>query len=680
MGEKIGYFLNDDGDSISVRIYGERVTDADILFGATDPVIIQMDGGGGAYVPVQYSTASISCITDSLELYELCTQDPKSVAVEILNETTGKVLFLGYVTPNSFNQSITGCNDIATIECVDWLGISKFVSYAHRDALLGTMTIAEAIKHIAGLLLDDAEILVSDYVQLSNQEIGNDAEVASSKETNDYTALVISEAYFYKSPESPEVVDGRINYDYSAMTCYEALSMIAESFRGTFVADGRTVLLNDVISQADGSRRVLNIDDMSEEPVGTVIDITEDSFRNNANSLSVLPYYDRYALERSAAVTRISCPLEGKYLKLNGKPILASSDTTARPYKYVYVQNHTSDLFFASRISTEASASSGIASIWSCKRSEIYEKQGLNPFWDDSWETYIRACCHPNVTSGWCSIALAADYVLPVVASEGLSLRISMEIAQSLDRDKLYPDVLENPLNGDVIAIRIKIGDMYYNAQSNEWGPNAVTNEVATTAGDESEWKTVFLIAEDSPEGILANTTRNGRVNCTIEFGNSSAVYYVKNLELQLISSWKNKKPMPEVTYRGASLPKSPYENVVVPIMFGLPKTKKTFSGVINGENYVEAFFWIDSAGEAYAFAYGRMRFVLNGVRYGWLERIERMAMFGDRKEYSLSLYDRNNSVSPYDSFICPQLWSGNKVVVAYIRNIKDNSIEIILD
>lgn len=680
MGVKSGTFYTLDGDKILVQLYGDAVTDGDILLDEQSPVVIQMDGGGGEYIPVQYATATITCVTDNLELYELYTHDPTNITVLITNDTTGRTLFAGYVTPNSFDQSITGCNDVATIECVDWLGAAKYTPYVKKESIaLSTVTVAEVIRRITDRLWPGATILMSDYVQLCNQEINDTSEEEAYRETNKYTALTLSESCFFEDPENPEVVDGSINYDYSAMTCYDVLAMLAESFRGTFVADGTTLLLNDAVTQMAGVRKALLLDELTEQELGNTRTITEESFSAASNSLSILPIYDRFSLTRKKTETRISPPLEGKYLALNGGPILAYSDTAARPYKYVYVQNHTSELFRATRISTAASTNSGIASIWSYKRSEIYARQGLNPFWDETWETYIRVCCAPDPIDGWCSIAIAATYVLPVVESEGLSLCIKMKIAQSLERDKLYPDVLENPNSGDVFNIRVSIGGKYYNAETNQWGDTVVTNKVSTTSGDSSEWKSVFIIANDAPEGILANTTKNGRVNCTIEFGNSYAVYYIKDLELSVIESWKNKRPMPETTYRGNALPKNPYEDVSVPITFGLPKTKNTFSGVIDGVNYVGATFWTDSAGIPFAFATGKMRFVCDGVRYSWLERIERIAMMGDRKEYNLSLLDNHNDVSPFDCFTSP-LWQGRKIIVGYERDIINNTIALTLN
>ena len=229
MGIKSMRFLNMEGDTIVVSFSGDNVAQGELI-PAESPVILQMDGGGGEYKAVKYTTASISIVCDGLQHLDLYTAEPLAVKVLAYNDTTDTTLFSGYVSPNTFNQTITGVNDTLTIECVDCLGIAKFVPYRRSISEEGfrLITLSELLLSM-GTSLNVNKILLSDFISIKSGD--------EQRETSIYQALELSESYFFSSSTLPQTLpDGNSSFDPLAVTIYDILSAVAESFRATWVA------------------------------------------------------------------------------------------------------------------------------------------------------------------------------------------------------------------------------------------------------------------------------------------------------------------------------------------------------------------------------------------------------------------------------------------------------------
>ena len=300
MASKIMQFSTLDGDRIKVTFTGDAVSEGTLIPGE-DPVRIQMDGGGRDYEAVKYATATITCITDGLQLQDLFT-DSINVRISVVNETTGKTLFLGAVSPNTFAQTLTGYNDELAIECVDMLGAAKFVPYAKLNgdnAAFSAMTIAEAMLHIASMLgLQRVWFADSVSVQPRHGEYS----------TTSYEKLTIAEQYFYENT-TPELVHKdsgtEVTYAPLAMSCYDALSMLAESLYMTFAQVGEDLYLHDYMPlRADGQvvyKEILSTGLGADRLTVSATELTEESFDAGATQISVLPRYSLFSVEHKTA-------------------------------------------------------------------------------------------------------------------------------------------------------------------------------------------------------------------------------------------------------------------------------------------------------------------------------------------------------------------------------------------
>ena len=685
MGEKTGRFKTRDNDTIRVAFYGSGVTDESIELAAS-PVILQMDGGKREYKPVQYTTASISCVSTGVGLFELCTQKPLDVAVEVLNETQDVVLFAGYVTPNVFSQPVDGGVGVVTIECVDFLGMSKYVRYHQlNDSFsLRTVTISALLKHIAELIhREPIRILMSDFVRISDANVGSGTN--AEHETNEYTKLAVSESYFFDEPASPQLIDGVITLEAQAMSCYDVLSMIAESFRATFVAQGRTLILADVLSSINGNSTFFDLTDNSLVGLGEVKNIDDDSFCSTSQTISALPVYDLFSLTRKQGETRISCDMLNTCLVKKDYAIEDRVEKNGKETTYTYVQRLTSDMFYTTRASGSAYAEKmPVVSLWGYKDFKVYENHGFDPFWNKTWTNYIRVCQSSYPTLAYCQIK--NTYMLPVVSCEAFSIVLKMEVGKSSERDKLAPVNLDVAIDGAGIRVFIELDGQYYDAEKDLWTDEEVGTLVSFSDYLSAGWHNVCYVAKNNPENYLVpRNPKGGRLTVYFSFTNDNAVTYIKNLELSLVQDWRYGDRQPETIYKGNLLSQNAYDDASFPITFGVPKTAKSFSGIIDGVSYVKSTYLKGSIDvPPRTWATGVLDFFkteADGTKtyYSALDRIEQMATFGDNKEYSLHIFDAHNNTSPLDVFTSA-FWQGNKAVVGYQKDIELNTINVTLD
>lgn len=689
MGTLSAEFRTVSNDIISVVFFGENITNGKLTL-ASSPVILQMDGGGREYAPVKYTTASVSCVYDGTDIFSLATQDMMKVEVEIKNKDTGKMLFYGYVTPNSLNQPIDGYGDVVTIECVDWLGASKFVQYKNKGGgfSMSLLTFGEAVQHIYTLLHSEyvnnnvtQRILLSNHVYISDKDI--DGSFVEKTHTTDYHKLTLSEGYFYKKPSEPSLIDGVITLENQALSCYDVLAMLAESVRATFIADGYDMMLDDIISRINGINEYFDLATGETVTMGAAQTIDDDSFCDVGNTITTLPRYELFSLTRQGGDTPIFCNILKSGYKKDGAPILDREVALDRGVKQTYVQYLTSDMLYSTTISSDA-GSNRLPSIglWACKSFEIYNKgYSASPCMDDTWTKYIRVC--QGLPSGQYAgaFAIKTNYTIPVAGAKAYALVIKMSLGCSSEPDKLsFGDSPNVELDKTGMWLTIKCGGKYYNGEYNTWQSSSYDNSVYAMKSGEKGWHDVFFIAKNNPENYLADTTIDGKLTINFYFDVGYDVYYIKNLEVSLVKNWRDNVERPITTYRGNQLSTMAYDDVAPELTFGFPKSAKSYSGYIDGETYIYSLHNIPSSTSS---SCGAMDFhyTADGELkiYSFLDRIEMMATHGDGKEYNLNVKDDKGVISPLDSFTSP-LWKGSKICAGYTKDIEQEKINIILD
>lgn len=705
MGQKKGAFVTNDRDHIDVTFSGAAVQDGELIMGPS-PIVIQMDGHGRNYQSVKYTTASISCLSDGVALLDLYTEDALGIAVEVYNRTREKLLFVGYVTPNVFNQPIDGIGDVVTIECVDYLGAAKYVRYQQCDsAHLSAITIKEAVLHTVSLLAHGVTVMMTDFVGVG---------IPGVRETRRYPNLVIAESYFYDDVTNPDAdADGNLSIARKARSCYDVLAMIAESFRATWIQRENTIVLADyVVMTEQAVATAFTLPEMSTGEIGVEREITEDSFADIGSTVTFLPSYSSYTLARQPS-ERMLIPdvFAHKTLYRFG----------ARIRESLSVENSKATISLLqplkSRIVTFAGLYGG---------GEGYDMTPLNVSamfvgqkvvettvpvyntapdllvnWNEEWVNYIRVY-HGGIyantdtapsTSARVVVSVKRDFAAPVVANNSLGLYIEIEAAEHLPNDKAsnnvyIPDKINSAADNLLLNTRIKCGDLYYNFDDGSW-QDAERWGIIDLRGDD-EWKTAFISAP-APLNMLAGTLVDGAVEISFSFSNNMnhsdrrptitlirklSVSLRKNLSAQ-ISEYYN--PSQPILRKGDYASNKDYEEVALPITFGHPATARTFSSYIEGVNYSP----FQSSGMVDGFESGRFAgelfFISGGINYGVIDRVERIAMLGDGREYNLILSDSANAITPFNTFTCSQLWQGRKVIASFVKNIINNQITVTL-
>lgn len=704
MGTRHGAFLTDDGDLIDVTFTGSTVRDGELIMAMT-PVVMQMDGRGREYQPIKHTTASISCLNDGLELLDLYTDDALGIIVEIYNRTKERLLFVGYVTPNVFNQSIDGINDVVTIECVDCLGAAMLVRYQQRDSVqLATMTVKEAVLYTVGLLRSDVTVIMADFAHVG---------IIDALETKQYPNLVLSESYFFDDVTSPNAdADGNLSIERKALSCYDVLTMIAESFRATWIQLADTIVLADYVTMTEQvTATAFMLPDMSEIEIGIEREVTEDSFASSGSTVSFLPGYSSFSVARPTSARPIIPDIFAyQALHRNGKRIRETLSVDGSKATISLLQPLESRLVTFTGVggggASEEMTPFNVSAMFIGQKVvettvPVYNTSpDLLVNWNDEWVNYLRVY-HGGIytnndiapsTSAYVVVSVKKEFTAPIVACDNLGLRIGIEAAEHRPKDKesnnvYVPLEINSAADNLILYAKIRCGEYYYNFDG-DWQNDECWGSIHLY-GD-GEWKTTFVSAP-APLNMLAGNLKSGAIDISFRFTNNMSnsdrrptITFIRKLSVEVASNYRAQvseyySPTQAILRKGNYAFSEDYGEVTLPITFGHPATARTFSSYIDGINYAP----FQSSGVIDGLEVGRfigeLFFYSGGKRYSVIDRVEKLAMLGDGKEYNLILRDEANAMSPLDAFTCAQLWEGRKIVAGYVRDVINNQITVTL-
>lgn len=692
---KSGQFLNLHGDSISVLFEGSDLQKSSLDVVA---VTLQMDGGGGEYRPVAYTTASVTCAVDGLELLDLLTREPLAVMVTIRNNTTGKFLFIGYISPNSYNQPFDGIADTLTIECVDWLGIAKFVPYRNKGTAMNAAALGDIANHICAIISDgNATTRLADFVRLVPGS-------GDSPVTAAYEKLVLSEAYMYNEPESPTLMsDGSLSLEPNAMSCYDALAMIAESVRATWVQVGAEIILHDYLQVATCGRLQLR----DGAAVGSSIRLTEEMFSATGSNISTLPRYSRVSLDQRANTIRVSPDLFAGASAI--KEAVRDAMTTGGANT---IDHHMSQLL-ESPIVDIATTSALPNPSYHCAHCVGYrritgplgESVDLITTYNDGkeWESYIRLYT-PVTASNLYSDAMVTikeEFRIPAVPSTRLTIMLKLTAGETYSVDHFSPldigrdwEDANTTVDNILLNAYVRIGNLYYDTASGSWTSTRPQNPITMCSKNtEEDWKDIVYVINTSepppyfPEGKIVDGVIAGSLTIEIYPPGLNLVkphataLYIRDLQLtvmpdEYIMKCNSYFPRADIAYRGNFTYLNDYPTVKQSLRFGFPLGEKPYGTMIDGYEYCDAV----SVGSKIDLG-GAMMFVASPEeeRYDMLDRVLRLANLGDGIELNLNLCDDHNDISPISSFTCDK-WEGLKVVVAFTKDIKNCETNVTLN
>ena len=679
MGKKIGYCKTLSDDQIKVTFSGDGVADGDIILNG---ITLQMDGKGREYEAAKVTTATVTCTCDGLELLDLFT-DSIAVSVRVENVTTGAVLFSGYVTPNTFNQALTGINDDIAIECVDALGAGKFVDYRKKNgenAPFCAMTIAEAVLYVADIL-GIKRVFLSNHISVQPRH--------GEFSTSSYEKLTIAEQYFYGDLTPKRVhIDGQdvISYAPEALTCYEVLEMIAASLYSTWVQVGENLYLHDYAGlRATGYNNYKEITasgTTNSIPRQAMIALTADSFDSGSTQISVLQRYTLFSVEHHQE---------------EEVPLLPDifSHELYRPTSSVHNVSDDEDVAELYRVLTgglvqPVNQSNGFVTNYNIASIRIdrpdIAKYDKTDYWKykrygDDWANNFMIV-EESTPSGYTLLSLYSQYIAAIPARFRWRLRLSIEIA--FGDSGYYPK--GDSSGTKYLFIQLINNNLYYNEVTQLWSPTAHTIKLAFPA-DNKEFRTLFYWANIDNNAVaatydLAYPAEAGTIELRIVSGDNEgwSRAWVRKLQLLLVDpvatlSAHELDPLPEVEMRG-SYGGEELEAVSVPIEIVPTLAKKSFGTLIDGVEYCEGNNVNAPLSTRPA---AELRYNVNGIRQTLLERIETLANSSDNYELSLPLNDEHNDINALQC-IASSLWNGRKAVVAMEKDIINNNINITIN
>lgn len=678
MGKKTMKFSTLDGDVIEVAFTGSAVQDGEIT-PAAHPVVLQMDGTAGKYEAAKPVTASVTCVVDGLQLLDIYTHD--GVAVTITNSSTGSILFKGYVTPNTFDQQLAGINDSVTIECVDCLGWGMYTLYEKVNGAFGsfkTLTLAEACLHIASLIgISDVRLGCHISIQPRHGQFS----------TEHYEKMTLSESYFFSS-HTPEVINDGVDYRPLAMNCYEALEMIAESLRSTWVQVGDILYLVDDISPHDsGAAMFMRLESAGAGiPVqtGRALALSADIL-NGPAKISTVPKYSLFSVKNTAEeevellpdffATKLNTPYGEMYELKKDADTYELATKLRNPLIDPYSEPGT--ILFSSMLAHRVmkrpdEAKEGKSEYW---KYSAYDEEWTNYLWlEDDSDDIVR-------------LASIKGMFMPAPALRQVwGLRLSIEVGFS-DSYRGWPD----PDSGGTCYLGIQLlqGGRYYNEVTDKWQETEHTIVLKFSSG--SEWRSSFTFknaeaarADIDPTDVLALSLYGGGGGIELRIislkDEGWFMAWIKALQLSLVVVPRVRmldfsEPISGQIYSGDWNNNMVYEAVELPIQLEPTLARKSWGTLIDGVEYCQG-----ESTEGNEIGITRhaaeFRFTSMGGKYTMLERVKRLANIGDGYSLQLPVQDSGNNLSPLCTVTAP-LWSGYKTIVSYDKDVEKNTANI---
>ena len=671
-------FSNMEDDTLRVTFSGDNVSDGE-LTPAPSPVVLQMDGGGGEYSAVKYTTASVSVLCDGLQLLELYASRPLDVSVDVVNDTTGELLFAGYVSPNTYNQQLTGINDTLTIECVDYLGSAKFMPYTLIDAIKGfsSITIRAVIEHIASII-GASDVFFNDFVELENKNV----------KIAEYEELQLLESYFFESSVEPDVLpDGTPSFMPLAKTCFDVLDMIGASFRATFFLVGKDIFFSDQLSAIEPQKNSFRLGSQYFN-VGNLLLLEEEGFTNNSASVSVLPRPSLFTLSlpRGEGIALTPSFLSPSLLSASSENI---EETTSDSEVLVQLLDSLACDLEVSADKAPSAPSSRIIAYR--KIAGTGEPNGENASWLDKkfpWERALRLYLPKNMSTRVKLCAFKKKFSQSAIAGGHWALNLSIKVAFSMEVNFFAPLELDSSKMYELF-LKIRCGNKYL--YGNEWRETPIdipSTENRLVFSEESEWRTKFY-AYDAFNGWGFNFSNlvialpGGEIEVELWGGVASSsgisqwrVCFLKEFEVKMVRSdllHSYTTYLPTVLKKGEYSFSNAAKEVELPLQFGVPGGPCPLSTRIDGEEFVE----IDAGYLPQWRLVGELKF-----RQGhtMIDRVAALGNFGDGIELELPLRDEhNNSITPLTAISSSQ-WQGNKVVVAYSKDLAESTAIVTLN
>ncbi len=104
MSKYTSEFTSLNGVSYKVEITTEKGNNTEVFTLGGNPFVTSMDSDGKTiYAPIKTSGATIEMITPNLK-YDIYSANAQGTKIKLIDESTNKVEWVGYVTPCAYTQ------------------------------------------------------------------------------------------------------------------------------------------------------------------------------------------------------------------------------------------------------------------------------------------------------------------------------------------------------------------------------------------------------------------------------------------------------------------------------------------------------------------------------------------------------------------------------------------------
>ena len=192
---------------------------------AGNPFTTAMDSSDKTiYTPAKYQTATVRIITPdyNFDIYSAKAQGTKV----LLTDESGKIIWVGYVTPNLYDMGFREEREEIEIECIDALSTLQYIKYQADD---------KEVKSFQDILVK----ILTNCNAYSAFYISNNIQLTKDGSDTILDKLFVSEFNFFDKKEDKET-DEEV-----AWTMQEVLQEICQYLGVTAVADGDEVYLLD---------------------------------------------------------------------------------------------------------------------------------------------------------------------------------------------------------------------------------------------------------------------------------------------------------------------------------------------------------------------------------------------------------------------------------------------------
>lgn len=143
----------------------------DLTFAGNSPVIINRNGDArNVFDPIKSSSCDITIVSNKI-LADLYTDDKKGICVKVekITDSTTSTLFEGYMTHNTYSQTLSPNLDNISMTAIDPLSLLKYIYIDDILEKSKTISMGELLaKALAAVKLDCDEVWIESSVEYKN--------------------------------------------------------------------------------------------------------------------------------------------------------------------------------------------------------------------------------------------------------------------------------------------------------------------------------------------------------------------------------------------------------------------------------------------------------------------------------------------------------------------------------